>query len=267
MNNKKSFIIASITISILLLIIVVVVTKPSRERNQEIKQIQQELSYYRNNSSEWIIFNISESVAGDPKFEEYIKECIHEICSNKEFELLYKFLNELMDEPIDKAALNLIIQEELDNMALLEDAFEMYYTVTKYLSNKEDCNLEMPNRASQIVSSYIEKNGIQEIETRPQYGYYAKESDSSYYKRVGVEDSPLYSSSKIEYFGDFKYVHHEGVELDQYYSERSYSNDSYYFRDIDIEFKHTFGECVLSGEYLFCFDNDGKTIGCAKITK
>ena len=53
--------------------IVVVVTKPSRERNQEIKQIQQELSYYRNNSSEWIIFNISESVAGDPKFEEYIK--------------------------------------------------------------------------------------------------------------------------------------------------------------------------------------------------
>lgn len=267
MNNKKLIMIMAGAISIMILIVVFAVTKPSRERNEQIKEIQQEISDYRNNSSEWIMFYISNDVARDSKFLEYIKGCIHEICVNKEFELLNKLLNELVDSSIDEGYLNAIIQEEIDNMAMLEDVYEMYKVVTEYISYEEECELKMPSRDSKAVSSYIEKNGTEEIEIRPGYGYYAKESDSSSTKRMGLSDSPLYSSRKSEYFGDFEYVHKEGVELDRYYSENKYSYDRYYFRGKEIDFKHTFGECVLSGDYLFCFDTDGETIGCAKINE
>ena len=52
-----------------------------------------------------------------------------------------------------------------------------------------------------------------------------------------------------------------GRELNSNYEETSYSRNNYYFRDKHISFSPDDGECIWSGNYLFCFSDSGELIG------
>ena len=144
----------------------------------------------------------------------------------------------------------------------LEDAFKIKETL-KYL-DYYNANLNI-NRDSTLIATYIESNGIEEITTTPGTGFYANEENHSSSHKVGLSNSPLYDDESITYHGDFMIRRKYGVKLNSYYEETSYSDTSCCFRDNYIDFSPDDGECIYSGDYLFCFASNGTLIDFAEI--
>jgi hypothetical protein len=118
-----------------------------------------------------------------------------------------------------------------------------------------------------VVAEYINANGTRSFTTVPGEGYYAEYEDTHSKDVIGLPNSPLYDSNSTTYFGDFKCRSWEGVRLNEYFQEVSYGGTAYSFRENAIHFDPTLGECVWSGEYLFCFDKNGAVIGYERITR
>ncbi len=202
------------------------------------------------------------SAMEDPEFIDILATQVSEIVDNGEYDLLDALLRAMENQDAHISQIRDIITDSFGSVADLETALE----IKEELKSLDYYNANVTlDRDSTIVASHIQANGTREISTTPGTGFYKDETDSSSSERVGLPTSPLYDAKSITYLGDFKIKREYGVRLNSYYEETSYSRTSYYFRDNHIDFSPNDGECVYSGDYLFCFGSDGSLIGFDKI--
>lgn len=257
-----------------------------------IQSINEEISNYRSPRSSFY-FEIPESLRGNAKFEKFLLTQAQEMCQNNEWAMLSGFLVHIMYEDYQTTAISkalsdrflpeycqardlrniselLSILKDLDytspsNAEMITDYFSSAETLEEALEIKdrlEPHGYSLPlNRNSDLIASYIEANGTNPVTKKPRRGYYADKKDGSSKHTIGLPNSPIYDAKSYTYKGDFKIVKEWGVELNIWYEETSYSRkDKYYFRDQQINFSPDDGDCVWSGDYLFCFSDNGDLI-------
>lgn len=301
-KTKKRLIVAVAAILVCAIAFAIVwsATSDMRWRNMIISDIKTNISEYRNGEGQSIFFLIYDDFLDDAKLEEFILTQAQEMCENDERILLRKYLEQLEKEDYDTSsvtkviddyflaeaeeayqsgnisALTSMISKDLTSAAAFSQIMDMVNEYCVSVDNIEEA-LELHNslkrydqfvplnRNSSAIATYIEKNGTNPVTKTPGEGYYADKEDKYHKTTIGIEGSPLYDSTGYTYMGDFKCVKKSGVELNKSYEETSYSKYSYYFRDQKINFSPDDGECVWSGEYLFCFASDGELIGYATI--
>lgn len=239
-----------------------------REKNKVLQEISRPDIFF--------FLRIDSLALQDPNFIDFLVEQAYNMFENDEpnydyirwflgsLEFSGAYINEIQD-----AFTNLSKRENID----LEDAFKLkeqfndlhYYTI--------DLNF---NRDSTLVAAYVEFNGIEKITTTPGTGFYADKENEYSRRTIGLPNSPLYEVREILYKGDFMVSKGHGRELklhtdagygNGYYEEEDYSYTHYAFRDNSIDFNFNDGECIYSGDYLFCFASDGALINYAKIKK
>ena len=259
-TTKKKLIITGVIAALFVVFFPIYWTVAERNRGikRNIEYVQEEILNYRSGESSNIDFLVSSDAMVDSTYIDFLSTQISEMIDNAEYELLGEFLEELENE-------NAYISE------LKDDVINLFNSVAEVAFAIKDKELDYYNvdfdlsRDSSIVATYIESNGIEKISTTPGTGYYADEIDKSNYHRVGLERSPLYEATSTTYRGDFEIRSEYGVKLNSLYEETSYSHTAYSFRGNDISFSPDDGECIYSGDYLFCFSSDGTLIDLSKI--
>lgn len=273
-KNKSKRIIISIVIFCALAVGAYwMASKDERDVNKEIEHIEQQIAEIRAGERGYYQFQtwIYSEERKSEKFEEFLVTQIEEICRNEEIALLDAFLEELEnDEYYSEEVRNAASAIQCSNV---ENTLSLLKLFGKHSSDGfYELHFEI-NRNSDAIASYIKDNGVNQISYTPGEGYYADKSDSSQYNTVGIAGSPLYDSSGTKYLGDFKRLRTSGVKLNSLYEEESYSSAYYSFRGERIKFfddessawQPVEGECVWSGDYLFCFSSTGELIGYADL--
>lgn len=265
-NGKKNGLLITIVICVLIGIIGFAIywssTEDIRIRDDMIADIKDEIAAYRSRESFMISFIVIDGVK-DQIFEDFLVTQVQEMCQNREISLLIEFLQELEFEKCYYESIVQVVNDWLVSLGDIEAAFDVVAKMDIPLDYyKAELKL---NRTSGLIGEYIGKNGTKPITFTPGEGYYANEQDSTSKDVVGLPDSPLYDAEEETHFGDFMLVHEYGVTLNAYYEETYYSREKFYFRDTALLFSPYDGECVWSGDYLFCFDSSGLLIGFSKI--
>ncbi len=265
-NWKRKIIIISSAVIVLTLMIIGFsiywnATEDDRYIKSEMEYVLEQVEAYRSGENSDIEFYVASSVLDDWEFIDFLSVQASEMIDNGEYDLLFEFLTELRRNDACISEIQDNVKNMFESIEDLEIALEIKekYSVDYYepvLSFRRD---------SKLFSSYIKSNGIEEITTTPGTGFYANEKDDISTDWIGLEGSPIHDSKSLTYMGDFKILEEYGVTLDKYYNETYYSYDNYYFCDQPIDFSPMDGECIYSGNYLFCFDSDGTLIGCEKI--
>ncbi len=235
--------------------------KDSFIRDEEEKVLKA-LSEYRDGKMRYLHFTIGSSFSENPDFSAFLESQALEMYENGEDDLLNAFLKQLEAQDIRISALQDLITNAFESSETLEDAIK---TDERYKSLRYYNAGIVLNRKTGLLASYIETNGVNLITDTPGTGFYADKEDRYSSKKVGLDTSPLYDAVSDTYMGDFWHHLEYGVKLNHYYEETPYSKDSYYFRDHFLRFSPKAGECVYSGDYLFCFDPNGDMINFTKI--
>lgn len=238
-------------------------TENDRYIQRRIDELREEISAYRSGESYNFSCWIPSSVTVEPTYIDFLSTQVSEMIDNAEYRLLYKFLANLERRHAYISEIKNDVTNLFNGVGDIEVAIEIKDQLEFLDYYNTDLDLK---RDSSIITAYIETNGIEEITTTPGTGYYADETDRSSRKRVGLSTSPLYDAESVTYMGDFEITHKYGVRLNTYYEESSYSSTICRFRDNHISFSPYDGECIYSGEYLFCFSKDGTLIGADKIS-
>lgn len=262
-EKKKKLILAVVAVIAAAALIFVVVwnaTADARFIAGEIKDLQEEIQDCREEGGYFHFFFWEENLKNE-KYVAAIVEQVEEICANGEADLLAKVLSALEEDDAKLTVVRDAVENAFQSMPSLEQAL----TTLEEMEGLEYYNKNLSlTRESPVVADYIQTNGTREFTTTPGTGYYANEEDSSSHNRVGIEGSALYDAESITHKGDFKTVHKSGVKLNSYYEEVSYSQENYYFRGEYLGFDPFQGECVWSGDYLFCFGaQSGELLGFA----
>ncbi len=255
-KKKKRFIIGSIIVITLSIAFGIywLATKHERHVKKSIDTFSEQMSVCRNEGIGWPDFDFIDSELDDPIFIDFLSAQVKDMFENGEYTFIPWLFKELARENIKNSELRSVLIDSFQNLKDLEAAFEMVWRFDNVEYYRYKIKL---TRDSTPIVSYIESNGTEKITTTPGKGYYADEEDRDYFQRVGLSTSPLYKASKTTYLGDFKKVYAYGRKLNSYYEETSYSETTYYFRGIEIDFTPNDGEFVLSGDYLFCFYPNG----------
>lgn len=204
--------------------------------------------YYGEHS---FISKIGERLASDEEYQHFFVGQMQELCQNKEYDLLDYFLRELEENNIKSKLISETLSDCLASCKTIESAWDL--SMTAYGLDYYNKSLTL-NKNTGIIAEYINANGINPITLTKGEGYYAGEANSSWDKRVGISGSKLHDSKSTTYMGDFKRVTKSGIRLNyDTYTEEAYGHTQYYFRDKEIHFYPEDGECVWSGDYLFCF--------------
>lgn len=267
MNKKEEKIVIILSV-IAALVVAFLIYWKATEHNRYIKgqiaYVKEEISAYRNGEQTDLYFFTSSAPVEDPTYLDFLLTQVTEFIDNEEYRLLAKFLHrlEFSDSYIQE------IREVITNSFNNADNLKTIWVMKEELKYLDYYNVEISlSRDSAPITSYIELNGIEEITTTPGTGYYANETDYSSKNVVGLPTSPLYDAESVTYMGDFEITHQYGVKLNSYYEETSYSTTLYAFRGNLISFSPNNGDCIYSGEYLFCFSKDGELIVFEKISK
>ena len=246
------------------------VTAPDRRKKGYMDSCDSALNGVRTGDALYISWFLPDDLIADAEMQAFLVEKIDEMFENKEFPLLYKFLRAIeTDTQYDSkergmySYLKDAVTENFEALTTPEDALRVVneMKVLEYF----DSELVL-SKDSGVIAAYIADNGINTFTTTPGEGYYADKEDDSSSKRIGIEGSKLRESKSVTHKGDFRIVHESGVRLNRTtYKEQSYSRSNYYFRDNAISFSPDAGECIWSGEYLFCFDFDGRLMNFDKV--
>ncbi len=263
-KTKKVLIIIGVVIALIAAFLIYwKATEHDRYIKGRIAKIEEEVAACRNGENYRFYFWVSSAEKEDPTYIDFLSTQVSEMIENTEYSILGNFLERLESEeayiPEVKDDVTALFNGVGDLEVALKIQDELKYL--KYYNADFDLS-----RDSVMIAAYIKTNGIEEITTTPGTGYYANETDRSSNHQVGLEDSPLYDAKGVTYRGDFKITYESGVGLDSHYEETYYSSATYHFRDNYITFSPDDGECVYSGEYLFCFSRGGTLIGIAKIS-
>ena len=281
--DKKKLIIIIVAISLLCVTAFLIfwnATEYDRELNQKIKKTQERIAEFRENETDskyFLPIYIFDEYHTDEKFITFLCSEIQIMCQNSEYSLLHNFVYDIM---INNDIVNIEIIDTLvhcfESASSLEQAFGIrdafepvgsrWSSDTFYYWDKIQPKMVLA-RNTTVLAEYLETNNARSFTMIPGEGYYAEFEDTSSKDVIGLPNSPLYDSESITYFGDFKCRSWHGVKLNEYFEEVSYGGSVYYFRDNAIHFDPTKGECVWSGEYLFCFDTNGTLIGYELITQ
>lgn len=262
-KKKKIFIILGIiAVVVVAFLIYWKATEHDRYIKSEMNNVLQEISDYRSGESSYLYLWLDSSALEDPNFLGFLVEQASNMIENDEYRLLDEFLGQLEGHDVYISEIRDTVTNSFESVDNLEDAFKIKETL-KYL-DYYNANLNI-NRDSTLIATYIESNGIEEITTTPGTGFYANEENRSSSHKVGLSNSPLYDDESITYHGDFMIRRKHGVKLNSYYEETSYSDTSGCFRDNYIDFSPDDGECIYSGDYLFCFASNGTLIDFAEI--
>lgn len=202
-----------------------------------------------------------ERLLEDSKFQAFVSAKLQEICDKNELDLVTQFLKRLEYEGCKFQTVFDIAKTYYENLGI-EDALE---ASTALKNSSYYAGAAVLTKDSPVISSYIEEHGTHPITLKEGKGYYAKKSDSYYKKRIGIDGSPLYDSYNTSYYGDFKCQKESGVKLNSFYREERYNTVAYYFRDEQIDFDPTDGECVWTGEYLLHFSDTGELTDYEKL--
>lgn len=194
---------------------------------------------------------VGDRLASDTQYQSSLAGQIQELHQNKQYGALFTFLNALELNEVYSSSLVTALNDCLDSCKTIEDAWQLrseLYTLDYY---NESLKL---NKNTGVVAAYLNEHGVNPITFTEGEGYYAGEANSSWDKRVGISGSKLHNAKETTYMGDFKCVYKHGTNLNyDTYTEESYAHRQYYFRDNAITFYPDDGECVWSGDYLFCF--------------
>ena len=149
------------------------------------------------------------------------------------------FLYRLQDKGYKKDS----IHNELSNLNLTMDE-KLFLAQHLYSYPEFDITLD-------DIQAYIKKHGTKTIYTESGHGgYYDGKKDSDSHHQSGLDGSPIYNHSTVEYHGDFKRVINSGVELDENYKESSYHNSTLYFKDVSLGFEASMYDCYYSENYF-----------------
>lgn len=228
-----------------------------------MNDVLEEISDYHNGDFHISLY-FGDSALEDPEFISFLSAQIAKMFENGEYSLLKKFLSEMEHDDTKISEILDVVTKQYESVTNLDVALQIKSELE--LLEYYNANLKLI-RSSGLVVSYIDANGIEEITTTPGTGFYANEKDTSYRDTVGVSGSPLYDAERTTYRGDFAIKTEYGVELNSQYKETSYSFSYYYFRDHGIPFSPDDGECIYSGDYLFCFASNGTLIGYRMINR
>lgn len=264
-KTKKTLIIIVSTLTAIAIVFAIYwkATEHDRYVKSSIDRITTQITDYHSGERSRFFFYSSE--LRDSTIIDFISTQVSEMIENEEYRMLTDFLYALEYENAYIPEIREKIANSFINANNLETAFKMKDNFEYYL---DYYNAQMSlSRDSALIVSYIESNGVNKITTTPGTGFYANETDYTSKERVGLSTSPLYDAKSVTYMGDFKMTHSYGVRLNSYYEETYYSSTCYHFRDNYIDFSPDDGECIYSGEYLFCFSQDGELIGAEKISK
>ncbi len=266
-GNKKAKAILAIFVAVVVLVtgylVFMKVTEHDRFVKREMKEVVEELDKCRSKDSSFALAHTWRSeLLNDQKFIDFLTEQASGLMKNGDLRVLESFLYNLEFNNIKLDGISEVLKNEFDNAESIDAA----YRIVDGLSILDYYNsVLILNRSSKVVAAYIEEHGTEQIYTEPGTGYDADEEDSSSFDRVGLDTSPLYDSESVIYAGDFKYDHSSGVKLDSNYNETYYSSTRIYFRNNYVQFSPDDGECVYSGNYLFCFAKNGDLIDFARI--
>lgn len=262
-GNKKWIVVSLVLFLVVVFAIAWFATGKIRFTNKEMKNTTKQVELYRSGERDYFDFSFYDYVAEDPRVEKMVISLVAEMCDNGETEMLMEFIDRLVfTEFYSPAVLStleekIIASDNIDFMLQMRDFAsegDFYFPVVPVL------------RDSGTVYNYIQEHGIKEITMTPGEGYYADMENTSSTEVIGLEDSPLYSSHSVGYFGDFARGSSDGVHLDFNYEEQEYGSTRYYFRDQTIPFDpFDQGEVVWSGDYLFDFHSNGYLNTYAKI--
>ena len=194
---------------------------------------------------------LGERLASDEAYQQFLVDQIHELCQGKEYDCLKYFLRESEEINIKSELISDTLADCLASCKTIEGAWELSQVAIGL--DYYDKSLSL-NKNNGIVAAYINEHGVNPITFTEGEGYYAGEANSSWDKRVGISGSKLHNAKETTYMGDFECVYKHGTNLNyDTYTEESYAHRQYYFRDNAITFYPDDGECVWSGDYLFCF--------------
>ena len=200
----------------------------------------------------------------DPKFQRFIIENAQKMSDDGETVLLGKFVDRIAYSGCEYPEVLEIVKEYYNNLDSMDDVIELISSAGQW---DYYCDAIDAKKTSPFFKKYFEENGMYIATTTPGEGYYGDKGSRKYNNTVGIEGSPLYDAGNISYYGDFKVAHQEGVRLDYNYNEESYSNTFYYFRDnyMAINPFEVGGEWILTGEWLFNFDDSGELAYYGKV--
>lgn len=229
---------------------------------EEMEECLEVITAYRNGEKNYINVPFSSTHLADPVVVDFLSEQVSEMLNNGE----YYLLDELLDSLENKKTYIPEIQDKVTDTFKTIPDFETAEDMIRILCFLDYYNQELYlTRNSPPITSYIEANGINEISTTPGTGYYGTKEDYSFRNTIGLPNSPLYDAGHIKYQGDFEFRHEWGVELNSWYEETRYDRTIVSFRDNTIDFSPDDGECIYSGDYLFCFSLDGKLFSYDRI--
>lgn len=232
-----------------------------RYRNEKISQIEEEIEECRKTSESLSVY-IPSSLIQDEKFQTFLISQVDEMCKNNDTWLLLDLIMEMDEKECNIPTVKETINEYFSSFTDIEIALETNDKINY-------CNYYsgwVLNRSSKVIDTYIEKNKTNPITMTKGEGFYAEEENSSSSHTVGLPSSPLYDRNSVSYYGDFKVRISSGVRLNSYYQEEKYHRESWSFRDNIIDFSPDDGECVWSGDYLFCFSDSGILIGYEELS-
>lgn len=239
-------------------------TEFSRYRNKEIDDISGAIAINRQKGDDFFVLLLGDELMNDEVFQEFLVTEIQKMYQNREFKMLNGFLKELEDEDIYSS---LIVDTLNDCMSSSDDISSALEMIDRLHYLEYYNSALVLNKNTGVIAEYLSINGTNSISSTKGTGYYADEEDEESYERIGIAGSALHDSKEIIYNGDFKYVHEYGVYLNKTtYTEDRYSREYYYFRGTAIDFTPKTGECVWSGDYIFCFSENGTLLGCSKVT-
>lgn len=216
-------------------------------------------------------FVVNEKYKDYPEYQEFLRSSIQEQLQDDDVietsELLSRFICCLenatrwstLDEDLIIEGIQTDISEWFDTKVQELDPEDIVAVNRNIGCSYVDIGIK---RNSPGIVAYIEKHGLDEINTEQGTGYYANCKDSTSRENVGISGSNLYRAEDIYYYGDFKCVHSYGVEFNyDTYKEESYDRKYAYFRDetIDLslfENRDNTERVVASGKYVFFFDSD-----------
>ena len=242
-----------------------------RHRQYYMDDLDEDLTALRNHETFALSWFIPDDLMEDAEYQKFLVETVNELFDSKENRILYALLRAIEYDTQynsqERGMYRYLLDAVTNNFNAVtnpEDAIEILdeLQTLEYFNSGLILSLD-----SDVISSYISENGTNSFITTPGKGFYANEEDSSSHKQIGITGSNLYEAESATYLGDFKISHSSGVRLNRStYKEESYSNETYAFRGNSISFNPSDGNCIWSGEYLFCFDSDGILLGFEKLS-
>ena len=267
-KNKKIFhVICFVLLIVLISLTVLKLTEYSRYRARQINLIQEKIDYYLEVDVDKYTYQIpfksslEEKLENDIVYREFMTDQTKLIVKNKP-KIFENFYRRFRYDYIMSTAIE--TYKELENTDDVLDFFAFFIECQDWLElDMEQENLIRAVVAydSQVISSYFEKKGAEIVTTTPGEGYYADANSSYDFDRIGLDNSPLYTSNRVSYRGDFMCKEESGVKLNSFYEEQRYANSWFYFRDKEIDFfPGNKGKCIYSGDYLFWFGDNNELL-------